>query len=45
MVMEENVKKLLMQAFEGDAVAWRQLALLFTAQDEIEKAVAIYMAE
>lgn len=31
--MEENVKKLLMQAFEGDAVAWRQLALLFTAQE------------
>ena len=31
--MEENVKKLLIQAFENDAAAWRQLALLLTVQE------------
>lgn len=31
--MEENVKKLLIRAFENDAAAWRQLALLLTVQE------------
>ena len=30
--MEEKEKKLLIRAFDGDAVAWRQLALLLTEE-------------